>query len=750
MMMKIMSCFRLVLSLWLILLSMGVPDLSPAEEMLNSKEAHRKERGDNKKTVDREKEIGREKLNGSLGKIRSWEGEYSFIDEQSNQVHQFTYIGIGVAVLIFAVFWVWFCNLRLRRLAAQKTKDLKTSEARYRRIFNSFPDIYYETSPADEILEISPSVKRVTGYSREELLGNKITRLFRNMKNWEEMTERIFKTHRIDNHEVVLTRKDGKDIFGAINAILIENPAGEEQVIVASFRDINERKKLEQRLSYLSQAMECLGEMVIVTDLNHVITYTNSAVTNILGYSQEEMMGHKAGEFFDGIPGNDANLLENISSSSRGDLDIWRGELFNRKKDGGIIKIYLTLAWLKNESGKIIGTVGVSMDITEYRELEDQLRHSQKLEAVGTLAGGIAHDFNNLLAGAIGYLSIIINETPKDSSMLPTLKAIDKLLWRGSDLTGALLTFSRKGVYRPIRMNINRVIKDVLEIIARTAGKDTEIITDLSREIYSVFGDPGQIYQVVMNLCLNACEAMPNGGELTIGTRNTELKERFFRINPELKKGPYIQISISDSGFGIEEEIRERIFTPFFSTKDIKAGVGLGLSVVSGIVKRHGGIIKTESKVGEGSSFNVYLPASSENEQTFTPGIRSKTGSQENILIVDDNQDFQKVMKVSLDRLGYKTINADSGSKAIKILSDSENKIDLVLLDIIMKGMGGAELFHELRQIRPDLPVVICSGYSHNLIVEDLLNAGADDFIQKPFDLMTLNEKIRIILALEK
>ncbi len=658
------------------------------------------------------------------------------------------YIGIGAAILLLSLFLIWVWNLRLRRLVDRRTEDLRRSEANYRRIFNSFPDIYFETSLNGEIIEVSPSVSRVSKYSRGELLGSDVTLLYAaGPKVREKFITGLRTAGRVDDFGVIFKGKNGQDVPCSLSAILIESQPRKEPVIVGTLRNISERTEMERRLSYLSLAMECLGEMVIVTDLEHIITYANTAVENILGYTPKEMISHPASEFFEGIPGNASNLGEWIWSSSDKKEDVWRGELFNRKKDGSIIRVYLTLAWLRDISGEVIGTVGVSIDITEHRELEDQLRHSQKLEAVGTLAGGVAHDFNNLLAGAIGYLSIIAGELPEDSPLLPEIAAVDKLLWRGSDLTRSLLEFSRKGAYQPRPLDINRVIKEVLALIERTAGKNIELKPYLSLNIPSVFGDPGQIHQVIMNLCLNACEAMPAGGVLTIVTGNAELDERFFRIHPDLKRGLYVQISIADNGSGIKEVIRERIFEPFFSTKDDKTGVGLGLSVVSGIVERHGGSIKTESEVGKGSCFQIYLPATEEKERDASPESIVDPGGGETIMIVDDNPDFLEVMMIPLRKLGYRIITARSGFEAVEILKAGDSEIDIVILDIIMKGLSGSETFYKLRELKPDLPVILCTGYSHNSTTDKLLASGASNFIQKPFSIEALTAKIRGVLA---
>ncbi|MEA1926653.1 MAG: transporter substrate-binding domain-containing protein [Candidatus Auribacterota bacterium] len=690
------------------------------------------------------KGIRRAVKTGILDKIQQkWLGR-PITAPESYPARYLLYIGIGAAILLLAVFLIWFWNLRLRHLVNLRTVDLKKSENKYRRIFNSFPDIYFETSLNGKILEISPSVSRVSKYSRRDLLGTDVTLLYVGSENRDRFISRLRADGRVDDFKVIFKGKDGRDVPVSISAMLIKFPERKEPVIVGALRNISERKEIEKRLSYLSLAMECLGEMVIVTNLEHIITYVNASVVEILGYTPEEMINQPAGKFFEGITGNAPDLREWIWASSDKKNDVWRGELFNQKKDGSRIRVYLTLAWLRDNSGEKIGTVGVSMDITEHQALEEQLRHAQKLEAVGTLAGGIAHDFNNLLAGAIGYISIIDGKLPSDSPLHTEFSAVEKLLWRGSDLTRALLSFSRDGSFRPEPLDINNLIKEVLTVIERTVGRNIDLETDLSPEVLSVFGDPGQIHQVLMNLCLNACEAMPDEGRLKIVTGNVDLDSSFFRVHPDLKKGKYVRVSVSDTGQGIKDIIRERIFEPFFSTKADKAGVGLGLSVVAGIVKRHGGSIELESAVNRGSSFAVYLPATEEKADETDQISRRIQGGKKTILIVDDNLDFQKVMDISLRQLGYTVIPARNGFEALKILEKDE-KIDLMLLDVIMKGLSGAETFTRVKQIRPDLPIILCTGYSLDPSVRKMLDNGARDVIQKPFGLEVLTTKIHRI-----
>jgi len=505
-----------------------------------------------------------------------------------------------------------------------------------------------------------------------------------------------------------------------------------------------ELERKEKRLAYLSLAVESLGEMVIVTDLDHRITYANSAVERALGYRPEELIGRPAAEFFEGIPGNPPDLREWIRSSS--DSKVWRGELNNRRRDGGLIRVYLTLAPLTDPAGKIIGTVGVSMDITERRELEEQLRHSQKLEAIGQLAGGVAHDFNNILAGALGYLELIKESVGEEDEIFPPVDAVERLLWRGSELTGALLAFSRKGAWQREPLDLNLAVREVASIIERTAGKKHEVKLRLDPDLRAVLGDRSQLHQLIMNLGLNACEAMKRAGELTISTRNVESGDRIYRVQEDLKKSPAAAVSFADTGRGIPREIRERIFEPFFSTKEDKAGVGLGLAVVKGIVDRHGGCIDVESAPGRGAVFTVYLPATDEKEAPPEEPPPPPPGGSETILIVDDNTEFREVTADQLKKIGYTVLEAGGGRQARRILEREGSRIDLVILDMIMQGLSGSETFRSLRELRPGLPILICTGYTVGEIAGRLLEERPCLLIKKPFPRRELAKKLRELL----
>lgn len=500
----------------------------------------------------------------------------------------------------------------------------------------------------------------------------------------------------------------------------------------------------EKRLAYLSLAVESLGEMVVVTDLDYRITYANSAVDRVLGYRPEELIGQPASVFFEGISDNPPDFAEWICAAHC--PTIWRGELNNRRRDGSLIQVHLTLTPLCDPQGEIIGTVGVSMDITEQKELEEQLRHSQKLEAIGQLAGGVAHDFNNILAGALGYLELIKGDISPESELSPQLNNVEKLLWRGAELTKALLAFSRKGAWQREAIDLNRMIQEVAEVVERTAGRKHELRLRLDPNLHSVFGDRSQVHQVIMNLSLNACEAMEQEGTLTITTRNVEASDRIYRVQNDLKESPAVAVSFADTGGGVAEEIRARIFEPFFSTKEDKSGVGLGLAVVKGIVDRHGGGLEVSGHPGRSAVFTVYLPASAEDEALREAPSRAIPTGGETILLVDDNPDFLQVTKDMLVQLGYSVLSSASGREALEILKGNPAGVDLVILDMIMKGLSGPETFRAIRNMVPRLPILICSGYTVVEIADRLLDEPSCRLLEKPFLRQELAETVRKIL----
>jgi two-component system cell cycle sensor histidine kinase/response regulator CckA len=395
-------------------------------------------------------------------------------------------------------------------------------------------------------------------------------------------------------------------------------------------------------------------------------------------------------------------------------------------------------------------TLNFLRDVTLQKKLEEQFYQSQKMESIGTLAGGIAHDFNNLLMGIQGNISVMNLEVEPDSSLDESLRSIERCVKSGSQLTNQLLAFARGGKYVVTPCNLNTIVNKTSEIFGRTK-KELDIRRIFAKDIWPVEVDPGQIEQVLMNLYVNAWQAMPEGGALYLEVENVTLDSRYARLKPfNVRAGRYVKISVTDTGVGMDRETLKRIFEPFFSTKEKGMGTGLGLASAYGIIKNHGGFINCYSELGKGTTFNVYFPVSDKDfeaeEDSGDELLESIPGGHETILFVDDEEEIVSVGRKILASLGYEVIVAYDGQQALDIFSRQGAQIDLVILDYVMPGMGGKEVFERMHRLDPEVKVLLSSGYSSTDQVAQLLDQGCKGFIQKPYDTSYIARKLRELL----
>jgi len=391
-----------------------------------------------------------------------------------------------------------------------------------------------------------------------------------------------------------------------------------------------------------------------------------------------------------------------------------------------------------------LGTHGVVRDISDRKRLEAQLQQAQKMEAVGTLAGGIAHDFNNLLMGIQGYTSLMLLKIDSNHPHYEKLKSIEQYIESGAELTKQLLGFARGGKYDVKPVDLNALVDKTATMFGRTK-KEVIITTKFEQDLWAVEADQGQIEQVLLNLFVNAWQAMPGGGNLTLETQNVTLDAA--AVSPYgLSPGSYVKISVSDSGLGMDENTRRRIFEPFFTTKEMGRGTGLGLASAYGIIKNHNGIIEVESKIGEGTTFTLYLPSSNKTVQKDAGQEGVILRGPETVLLVDDEDMIIEVGAEILEALGYKVLTARSGPEAIEVFRSNKNQVDIVVLDMIMPGMGGGDAYDQLREIDPGVKVLLSTGYSLRGEASEILKRGCNGFIQKPFNIKMLSQKLREIL----
>jgi two-component system, cell cycle sensor histidine kinase and response regulator CckA len=495
--------------------------------------------------------------------------------------------------------------------------------------------------------------------------------------------------------------------------------------------------------------LENIEEGYFETDLTGNLTFSNDPFCKILGYSSKELLGMNTREY------TTSETAEKISDITKQVKRTGKPEELTEydviRKDGNKAALELSISLLTDKKGKPTGFRGMLRDVTKRKEteeekrlLETQLQQARKMESIGTLAGGIAHDFNNILMGIQGNATLMLLKIEPAHPTYKKVKNIEKFVQNGTELTNQLLGFARRGKYLVKTTDLNEVIKKSSSLFARTK-KEIQIHTNFQDEIWAVEVDSGQIEQALLNLYVNAWQAMPEGGNLYLNTRNVKLNKSYnkpFKVD----SGKYVEISISDTGVGIDKETQERIFEPFFTTKEMGRGTGLGLASVYGIIKSHGGYIDVNSEKEKGTTFTIYLPAS-EKEPVPEKVVPAETleGSG-TILLIDDEKMILDVGCELLEELGYKVLTALSGREALKIFQKKSRKIELVIMDMIMPGMGGGETFDHLRNINPNIKVLLSSGYSVDGQATKILRRGCNGFIQKPFNLTQLAEKIGTIM----
>ena len=488
-------------------------------------------------------------------------------------------------------------------------------------------------------------------------------------------------------------------------------------------------------------AVENTAEVIIITDIEGNIQYVNPAFEKITGYSRAEAAAQNFTLLDSGQ--HDPSFIEQMwDCLKRG--EVWRGRFINRKKDHSLYQSDATISPVKNTTGQIINYVSVQRDVTREIQLEKQLRQAQKMEAIGTLAGGIAHDFNNLLLGIQGNISLSLLDLGSESPIVSNLKKIEQYVQNGVELTRQLMGFARGGKYQVRLTDINRLLIEQNLLFSR-ANKAVVFKEEFDTELWNVEADQDQIEQVILNIYMNALQAMPEGGTLTVRTENVTIdRERFtpYRV----KAGDYVKISVIDTGIGMDEKTQRRIFDPFFTTRDMGRGTGLGLASVYGIIKNHEGFINVESQKNRGTRLEFFLPASRKPAPPKQLAIEKLPRGQGTVLLVDDEEMIIDVGKRMLDKLGYETLTAMNGTEALEIYKTRGNDISLVILDMVMPKVSGGETFDRLKQINPTIKVILCSGYSIDGQATEILKRGCNAFIQKPFNLKTLSQHIRAVL----
>ncbi len=524
---------------------------------------------------------------------------------------------------------------------------------------------------------------------------------------------------------------------------MTELQIGPENLIVSVERDITERKQAEEALQRSERLyrslVEHLPQRVFLKDRNSVYLSCNANYAKDLGIAPEDIVGKDDFAFYprelaEGYRADDQAVMETSTLK----------EVEERYQIAGQARwIHTIKVPYHDAQGHVVGILGVFEDITEHRQLEEQLRQAQKMEAVGQLAGGVAHDFNNLLTGIGGFVGFARDAVEIGSQAYNDLGQVLTLTDRAADLTRQLLAFSRRQALAPVVINVNDLISDYVKMLRRLLREDIDLQLVPAPELWNVRADPGQIEQVVTNMAVNARDAMPEGGRLIIETANVTLGKDYARDHADVVPGQYVVIAMSDTGCGMDAETQRKIFDPFFTTKEFGKGTGLGLATVYGIVKQHSGHVRVYSEPGKGTTFRVYLPRfAGEAEKPRTPSTLI-TGGTETILLVEDEETIRAVSRRHLESFGYTVLCAADPDEAEDVAANCGKRIDLLLTDVIMPGRNGRELYESLAAKQPGLKVLYMSGYTDNVVVRNNVLGVETSLLQKPFGGHDLAGKVR-------
>jgi PAS domain S-box-containing protein len=634
-----------------------------------------------------------------------------------------------------------------RKLAEEA---LRASEEKYRELVQSANSIILRRDVTGNITFFNEFAQKFFGYPEEEILGKNVIGTITPEKDstgtsLSTMVRDIgLRPEKYQTNENENMLRSGERVWISWTNRPILDEHGNVREILCVGNDITERKRSEEALKLQAQIIDQIHDSVVSSDLTGHITIWNKGAERLFGWTQEEALGQHISMMY---PDEQYTFLQEHVIPPLKAAGSYEVEVRNRKKTGEEFHVHLSLSVLRDGSGAITGLIGYHMDITEHKKLEEQLRHSQKMEAIGQLAGGIAHDFNNILTAVIGYANLLQMRLGDGNQLRSYVDQIIASSERAANLTQSLLAFGRKQILDPKPVTVNEIVKSMEKLLARLISEDIELKINFVEKNLTVFADAAQMGQVLMNLVTNARDAMPEGGKLTISTSLVQLDTDFVKRHGYGKAGMYGLIAVTDTGVGMNEKTRQRVFEPFFTTKEVGKGTGLGLAIVYGIVKQHNGFVNVYSELGEGSVFKVYLPLirSSYGEEREA-ALALPVGGKETILVAEDDAEVRRLTKNVLQEFGYTVVEAIDGEDAISKFLKHKRKVDLVMLDVVMPRKNGKEVYQYVRKIRPDVKALFTSGYTADVIHEKgVLDEGLN-FVSKPVAPKELLRKIRDIL----
>jgi PAS domain S-box-containing protein len=606
-------------------------------------------------------------------------------------------------------------------------------------------------------LYVNPYVEKQTGIPHRQFIGKTHAQLgfpAAMTEIWEKAIRKVFATGRSERIEFQLPNQTWIDWLLMPGNVI----DGEVEQVITVAREITERKLLEEELQQrvVERSLDLLQsekdyrdlfhesqDMIYISSPDGHYIDINPAGVALLGFaSREDALRAQISNCYQ--DGGDRLKFQALIQEQGFVKDY---EVTLKRKDGTPLQVLITANAVKDQDGRCIAYRGIVRDITERRKLEQQLFHAQKMESIGTMAGGIAHDFNNILGGIMGYASLMKTRMHPDHPFYNYIDIIERGTQRAAELTSQLLTMAMGGTYNFVPVNLNDIVRDTVQMLSQVFDRSIQIDTRLADDLPTVEADAVLMQQVLMNLLLNAKDALPKGGRIVVETRVETVDAQALGQHMDARGGPYVVVAVSDNGVGIEAGILQRIFDPFFSTKGKGKGTGLGLAVVYGVLKNLNGFVKVYSEPGRGSIFRVFLPVCGSSQgEALVPETVAELGGHEAVLIVDDEEDMRELAGDMFRSYGYRVLLAGDGEQACRIYEEQGGQIDLVLLDMVMPKLGGLETFLKLRTMNPDAKIILSSGYSENGRAQEIIKYGVSGFIQKPYQVQKLLALVRQVL----
>ncbi|SLM28002.1 putative Histidine kinase [Desulfamplus magnetovallimortis] len=623
---------------------------------------------------------------------------------------------------------------------------LRESEEKYRSMNDNIPIGFFRIGVDGKIIEYNRFLLNLLNIQSDHDIGQyRAENFYLNPVDRQEMIRKTLHEKEINGFECQIKKGDDKIAWVSISARAVEDDSGNVLYIDGAFEDITEKKVREDKLLQFAKVIEQADEEVLITSPKGIIEYVNPSFEQNTGYSSVEVIGRRPSVLKSGL--HDQSFYKELWNTILKN-NSWKGMLKNKKKDGSIILHDTTITPITDAKNNISAFVSIRRDITQQKDIERQVYQSQKMQAIGTLAGGIAHDFNNILSGIFGYTQIAQMNIKNQEKTLKCLSNIVSASQRASELVQQILTFSRQTEYKKLPLCVYFEINEALKLIRSSIPVNIKIQNKLiSRSLISA--DPTKIHQIVMNLCTNAYHAMESsGGTLTVLLDDLDILESRQLRNKKMPPGKYLVFTISDTGCGMDAEILEKAFEPYFTTKKVGQGTGLGLSIVQAIVDEHEGFLDVSSSIGEGTQFSLYFPIVERKSRKKRPDVKKTLtlNGSETIMLVDDEKAIRDSYKDFLERHGYQVVVFSDGVDAIEKFRAEPKRFDLVVTDMTMPEKTGSDLVADIRSLDKKIPVIICSGFS-NLMDETIARKiGADKYLMKPLQSMDLLTEIRRLL----